>query len=212
MNFIKTFLSPSFFGLAALCFLLPFLEIKCTDKVLVSASGVELMTGKGFNLESPGDMLGEESKAEKSPKESKDIAPQPMMIITFLLSMVGIAVAFFSFRQKNVTSAILGFLGFLVMLIFKFTFESQMASAMSKTDGSGNSEVDKSAAMMREMIKVEFAPAFYGCLVLLLAAGVLGIYLKSNEVIPDENADLRAMLMKEQNTILDSPEEENFTS
>ncbi|PWN67923.1 hypothetical protein [Chryseobacterium oncorhynchi] len=186
-----------------LCFFFPFFLIKCGDTTLMSIKGTDLVTGvsqktmnermkESLKKSSPfGSAFGNnenqkssDSDSEYSPmgstnnkKDNENIAPNPFIIIAFLVAVAGIIVQLMkSIRKKYVYHIVFSLIGLASFLIFYITFQSKM-------EGLGNNKVGMGLGS-GVTISYGFGTAFYVCGILfflmLLFYGTYSYFLKND--------------------------------
>ncbi len=99
------------FALIIVCFMLPFVTVKCNK--------VEIAKLNGFNLIS-GYTVGDGSE------EAKKYDPEPFVLISFVLAVAGLVMAFLKFKGNKVASLVVSIIGFLSLLIFYFTIRNNV--------------------------------------------------------------------------------------
>jgi hypothetical protein len=103
------------FGLALLCFFLPFVQFSCTMQRNIGfpVTGIQLVTGTEIqNPQFDGPFGGPGGKSEKVPASG-------MAILAFLCTLGALGVCFVSLRQGTLLAAVLGGLGFVFLLLLK---------------------------------------------------------------------------------------------
>ncbi len=112
----------SVFGLAAICFLLPFVVVSCPDKGRASVTGVEIAFGATI-------------KGERFSTVTPDqhITPQPLAILALACAVGGIV---FSYLKKNpafvlCTAASAGGIALLVFLRNRITVQAHVLAGDS---------------------------------------------------------------------------------
>lgn len=118
-----------------------------------------------------------ESSSKETKKEKENIPPNPLIIITFLMAIAGIVVQLIkSVRKKYIYHIIFSIAGLASLLIFYWSFQSEMEGLGSNKLGMG----------MGDGISISygFGTAFYICgviyLLILLFYGVFSYYLKNS--------------------------------
>ncbi|WP_415328310.1 hypothetical protein [Chryseobacterium sp. MMS23-Vi53] len=120
-----------------------------------------------------------ESSKESTPtkKEKENIPPNPLIIVTFLMAVAGIVIQLIkSVRKKYIFHIIFSIAGLASLLIFYWSFQSQMEGLGSNNLGMGmGSDIS---------ISYGFGTAFYVCgiiyLLILAFFGVFSYYLKNS--------------------------------
>ncbi len=133
--------SPGFFGLIALCFLLPFLSITCTGSPIATLKGLDFVTGaevkideeiqenldfgEGFDTgisPSPGEVEEDISEGlEIEGAEDDRVDRNVFAIVALAAAILGIVLTLILKRRgRDLAAVILASLVFLSLLIFRF--------------------------------------------------------------------------------------------
>lgn len=99
---------------------------------------------------------------ERTMEEERIIDPQPLMVLIFSISLLGLSLGLFNLKEPHLLNAILGTVGLGSALYFMGTFKYDMAQSLS----SQASEV-----------QVIYGPAFFGMMTLLVLIIGLNAYL-----------------------------------
>lgn len=178
---MKRFLNSGLFGVAVLCFFLPFFNIKCNNAKIVTASGIELATGTNISPTVGGGML-DNAVREKSEENTKKMFEIPLLL-AFLTLLAGAIVTLVLAQKgrdkKNSQWAIYLSAGTLFLLL------AEAVSLMVQM-----SDLDNETGRLGGMITWHFDIGYW--LVLLISIGTI-VYniaeLKKLAEIPttDEN-------------------------
>lgn len=109
--------SPIVFIGVLIMFILPWVNISCQGKKVISINGIQMVTGT--TIETP-TMFGG--------KEKKKLGVDLFVILAFLMAVAGIVTGFIKLREKNIVSIILGILGVIWLLIFRGRTSQQIAN------------------------------------------------------------------------------------
>ena len=109
-------LSPAAFGLAVLCFLLPFTSLSCAGKPLGTASGFDIVTNTAFD---------ELKKDEK--EESSGINCAWLVTVAVILIIIGGLAALIKRTWGTIAAVITGALGIVSLLSFRWLLNHQIA-------------------------------------------------------------------------------------
>jgi hypothetical protein len=178
---MKRFLNSGLFGVAVLCFFLPFFNIKCNNTKIVTVSGVQMATGTRINPAGGGmfDRIGDTGSSSKESKEMFEI-PVLLALLTVLAgAIVTLVLAQKGRDRKNSQWAIYLSAGTLLLLL------AEAVSLMIQM-----SDLDKEATQLSGMITWHFDIGYW--LVVLISIGTV-VYnvmeLKKINAIPvtDEN-------------------------
>lgn len=118
-------ISPAVFGLALICFVLPFVTVSCNGQKVMSLSGIQLMTGT--SIEQPG-MFGGKGQAKK-------VDGEPVAIIAFIAGIAGLGLSFMKNRKSSIIPAGLGLIGLIMLLVIKIRLDGQVNIAGGATMG-----------------------------------------------------------------------------
>ena len=178
--FHNGWMSRSFLVIAALFFLLPFINIKCSGAKLASIKGIDLLTGgeikspkektdsSGYNwggntsgsLFSPG---GSDYIFEKG--DQKKLAPNVLAIISFSCIIMGLLFSFFKLRVPLIISGGFSLLGALTL----FFIQIQVDNAIETKIGPFNFSP----------IAFEFTTYYWSCIFLMALAAVFAFVRSS---------------------------------
>lgn len=139
--------SPAVFGIALICFFLPWLDVSCSGQKVITFSGIQLATGK--TIDGP-TMFGQ--------KQQKRIGGEPLAIIPLLATLAAIGLGFAKHRQGAIGPAVAGAIGALFLLLLK----AKIDDTVFRESGG--------------VLKVEYTGAFYLTLILYLAGIAIGVY------------------------------------
>ncbi|MCB0706216.1 MAG: hypothetical protein KDC34_12935 [Saprospiraceae bacterium] len=153
---MNNILSPTGFGLALLCFLFTFCEVKCSGDTVMKISGINMAFGTeptpaGILANEELDMDGDSDIAGESSGDMNIYA-----LIAFLAALSGL-VFFFLFQGKMyaLIGTTAGLLAFLCLLILQFNLGNDMD------------------AETKEMVVLQFKIPYWIALLSTLAVGVL---------------------------------------
>ncbi len=171
--------SPAVFGLAIICFFLPFTHISCQGERLATLTGIQLVTGttvgdpqtdsaqpNGYPFTRPGEMISTDREDEK-------IDPEPLAILALCSAIGGLCLSFVKDRSWTIAAAVAGGVGLIFLLLLKAKIDNDVLK-----EGEG-------------IIQVEYAFGFWLLLVLFLCAIGLNAYLclpesKEEQVLPTQ--------------------------
>src|SRR3990172_8569279 len=106
MENVKKF-SPAVFGLALLCFLLPFVSVSCQGQKIATFTGAQLVTGT--TLEQPGRFGGQ--------GEGRKIDREPIAIIALASGVLGLGFSFLRSKKSAIVPAVFGGIGLVTLLV-----------------------------------------------------------------------------------------------
>lgn len=165
---ISRFINAGGFAFILICFILPFISIKCNTTTLVTIKGYDMVFGKKNYLGvsdnpfgqkddnnttetiKPGTEITPDTSAEKE-DDDRNLEPSPFMIVLLLLAVAGIIVAFAArASQTGVAGLILSGMFLLALLVFVISM---------------NSEADKESSVMFGIIRIGYEIGFWLMLV-----------------------------------------------
>ena len=137
--------SPALFGIIAICFLLPFVAITCSNQELFELTGLDLVTGtdvgeddlsseftEGFNQLEEG-FGGEETTETSDSGEETAIPAEPAAIVALVLAILGLVAGFALKGDRGpLVSAVTGILGVLALLALRVMFKVEDPSATAE--------------------------------------------------------------------------------
>lgn len=112
-------ISSGAFGLAILCFLLPFVSVSCSGQKIVTFTGLQLVTGTSFN------------EPKQHANQSKKIKAEPFAVLALASGIIGIGFTFSRSKKSAATAAALGAIGLVMLLIL----QSNLRDALLKEGG-----------------------------------------------------------------------------
>ncbi|MEO6167627.1 MAG: hypothetical protein ABIO46_15895 [Chitinophagales bacterium] len=184
---LKTkFISPSGFGAVIICFILPFLNLKCNEVNLATVKGVELVSGSRLKLQRNLDLpsIGkDESKQLDLEMEDQNIDRNYFAVAALLLAIGGLVLSFLLFLQKEMIMSTIGLGGGLALLLMRIQIDS---SIEKQTHGVSN-----------YIIHIDYVYGYWLAIVFFL---VVGVYNMSQHIdnlqkkagrMDDESVDSR---------------------
>lgn len=157
--------SPAVFGLAIICFFLPFTHISCSGQRFATLTGIQLVTGttigdsetdsaqsNGYPFTRPGETISTDRKDEK-------IDPEPLAIFALCSAIAGLCLSFVKDKNWTIAAAVAGGVGLIFLLLLKAKIDNDVLK-----EGEG-------------IVQVEYAFGFWLLLVLFLSAIGLNAYL-----------------------------------
>ena len=140
--------SPAVFGIALICFLLPWVNFSCQGYKVASFTGLQLVTGTTIQQQ---DMFGE--------TKNYKIKSEPLAVAVLLVTIVGFVLSFLKSAKSSLITSIVGVLAFVLLLLFKSKIDTD---AVNQSQG---------------MIQAEYAIGFWLALILFIAAAALNGYI-----------------------------------
>lgn len=140
-------LSSTIFGIALICFFLPWVNVSCQNQKVASFTGIQLVTGT--TVEEP-QMFG--------PKKERKINGEPLAILSFLSVIAGFALGFLKDKKGTTGPAIAGGIGIILLLLLKSKLDNDI---LRETGG---------------MLQVDYEVGFYLTLISFLSAIGINIY------------------------------------
>jgi len=173
-------LSPAVFGLAIICFFLPFTHISCSGERVVTLTGVQLVTGTTIGdpetdfAQTNGGPLIRPSDVKPQDREDEKIDPEPLAIFALCSAIAGLCLSFVRDKKWTIATAIAGAVGLILLLLLKAKIDNDVLK-----EGEG-------------ILQVEYALGFWLLLVLFLCAIGLNAYLylpesKEEQVLSTES-------------------------
>jgi hypothetical protein len=150
-------ISPALFGVALICFFMPFVSLSCEQRQITSFTGIELAIGK--KIKSPS-LFGQ-------PRKEREIPSEPLAAMALLSGVVGLGTSFIKAKKSAVVSAGAGTAGFILLLMVKAKIDDAVVK-----QGSG-------------IILASYGFGFWLTFLLFLSATVLNLYSlieKDNQV------------------------------
>lgn len=145
-------ISPAIYGLAFICFFLPFSHLSCQGEKIATFTGVQLVTGT--TIESP-EMFSKE-------RENRQVEPEPLAILAFLCTFGGAGLSLLiKGKRGTVVSAIIGGLGLISLLFLKAKIDNEVLR-----EGEG-------------VLQVEYGIGFWLALLLFITAIGFNVFLFS---------------------------------
>ncbi len=100
--------SPAIFGLILICFFLPFMNLSCENRELISLTGVQVATGTTIQTPS---FLGQQLP-QKIPAE-------PLASLALVSACVGLGTSFLRSNKNTIIPAAVGGIGAVLLLVIK---------------------------------------------------------------------------------------------
>ncbi|HPF00270.1 MAG TPA: hypothetical protein PKY63_06350 [Bacteroidales bacterium] len=102
------------FALIIICFLLPFVTVKCGNYEIAKMNGIHLATGTQIEADSD--------------EEPYNINPDIFIISSMILAVAGLIMAFLKFRGNTIASLIVSVLGLAALVYFYFHIRKDIPS------------------------------------------------------------------------------------
>ncbi|MBN1634093.1 MAG: zinc ribbon domain-containing protein [Ignavibacteria bacterium] len=117
MNVLK-FFNPVLFIILIVCFFLPFVQVSCGNKILVEASGMDIVTGTDYSED--------KDKDENETKDSDNY--RYIMIIAFGITLVGLVLSAFPLIKSmdivtkifNISMAVISLFSFILLILYVY--------------------------------------------------------------------------------------------
>lgn len=149
-------ISPALFGIAIICFFLPFVTVSCGGQKVMSLTGIQLATGT--TIEQPS-IYGQ--------KQTQKINGEPLAIFAILSAFVGLCVSVMTIKKNNIIVALISGTGAGLLLLLKSKMDNDIL-----TQGQG-------------VLQTGYAIGFWLAFLFQAAIMVLNVFLLSenkNEV------------------------------
>jgi len=145
--------SPAMFGLALLCFFLPFTHISCQGERVATLSGLQLATGSQID----GPDMSFVGGARRS--SGQRVGFEPLAILALLSALGGLGISFLKNRPGRFGSAVAGGIGFLAFVFLKLKIDREI---LQQGDG---------------ILQAQYGGGFYLGMLVFLCAAVLHVIL-----------------------------------
>lgn len=143
---IKKF-SPAIFGIALICFFLPFINVSCSGQKIGSLTGIQLVTGTTIEQS---DLWGK--------KQVQKVDGEPLAIAAFISVFAGLGLSFIKARKGSIAPAVIGAAGVILLLLLKSKIDNEVLR-----QGGG-------------MIQVNYGVGFWLTFMSFLSAGVFNAF------------------------------------
>ncbi len=188
---IKNFttIRPAILALAALCFLLPMFNIKCSspmggDLKIANVSGSSLVIGGSINTKKDFESQMKknensifdksvEKNVQKNTTSKKDIKSNIFAIISLLCTIAALILCFLEFTNKNLIVGISSVLCFVCLVILAFTIKKHLGFSV----GTKESLIDVDLGILM----VEPAIGFYLISLFALGASLISYLFYKND-------------------------------
>lgn len=141
--------SPAVFGIALICFFLPWVNLSCQGQHIASLTGLQLVTGMTIHQAEGMFSKGKEEKLDS----------EPLAVVVLISTILGFALSFLKSRKSSLITSIVGFVGFILLLLLKSKIDN---AAISEGQG---------------IIQIGYAIGFWLLLLLFIGAIALNSYL-----------------------------------
>jgi len=146
-------ISPAIFGVALICFFLPFVNVSCGGHKVASFTGIQLVTGT--TIKQPGTF---------EQKQTQRLKGEPLAIFAFLSVIVGLGLSLLKTKKSPIVTAIIGGIGAVMLLLLK----SKMDNDVLKQTGG--------------MVQLEYTIGFWLTFLLNLSAAGLNAFFAKQKV------------------------------
>ncbi len=134
-------LSPALFGVALICFVLPFITVSCQGARLMNVTGMQLVTGMA--VEQPG---------ISAQRQVKRVGPEILAVIAFVAGIAGLALGFLPSTRRTLLSVIMAGTAVLALLLLKLKIDND---ALRESSG---------------LLQIDFAAGYWMAVIFYLAA------------------------------------------
>ncbi len=117
---ISKFVNTGAFAIILICFLLPFLSIKCNNTTLVEFKGYDLVVGKKFAIKNPAENFGKSEK-EMGSQEQKKLEINWFMVILLASVVCGGVLSLLQVGKKRIAEifcASTGLVSLILLVVF----------------------------------------------------------------------------------------------
>jgi len=150
-------LSPGFYVIIILLFLLPFVNLSCSGQTIMSLTGFQLITGTEY---SENEMFGQNMMGQMNNErvcEKKEVNAEPMALFAFLAAVVGLVFSFIRKKGTALVCVIVSVLGTLFLILLKVSIDGDAQLQMSG----------------QSIIKLEYQPAYWLSIVFFILSAVV---------------------------------------
>jgi phosphatidylserine synthase len=109
--------SPAIFGIAIVCFLLPWVNFSCQGQHVATFTGLELVTGTTI-----------QQQGTFGQSQNKKANPEPLAIAVLLLTVLGLALSFQKGGKASLIPTIVGALTLILLFLLKSKIETDAAN------------------------------------------------------------------------------------
>jgi hypothetical protein len=148
-------ISPAIFGIALICFVLPFVTVSCQGQKLATLTGIQLITGTTIKQPS---MTGK--------KQVQKVRGEPLAALVFLCVAAGMGLSCLKGKKSAIAPAVTGGIGLILLLLLKIKLDRDIFR-----EGEG-------------ILQLEYGAGFWFVLILLLFAIGLNFYLMQGKTLP----------------------------
>jgi hypothetical protein len=164
MEGLKEKLNPIVFGVAALCFLLPFFKLSCGDMEFASLTGLQMVTGTQIETPQMGEgMTLEGAEGTGTMEQELNFEGSPFALAALVACVLGF---FFGFANSNFSRglrAVLGAVGAVALIALKVGIDGDVTS---KGEG---------------IVKASAGFGWWGAVALMCAAFIFNLYREKRE-------------------------------
>jgi lysylphosphatidylglycerol synthetase-like protein (DUF2156 family) len=105
------------FAVGVICFILPFVQISCDGKKMMSMTGVQLVTGSEMK--------------DPMTEKTKKIPAEPLAVVTLLAMLAGAGLSISAKRGSAISSAVAGGVAAIAMLVLKTRMDAEVTKQAS---------------------------------------------------------------------------------
>jgi hypothetical protein len=162
-NFFKRYgrwVSPSAFGIAVICFSMPFMGIKCAEERLVTVSAYDVAVGGVY----PKHLEGKTEEVDEKDKDDVKFEPANILM-SFALPLLLLAAFCAIWRNKLglALTLLCGGLAGLLTIAFRILSSLSFAASIKPSEG----DIDLSA-----LVRLDWRYGFW-CILIFCAAGLI---------------------------------------
>jgi hypothetical protein len=129
-------ISPAFFIIVVISFLLPFVRITCDGQEMAKMTGLDLATGAEVKVPGMEEEAGEAEEGEVTIKPS-DREPEPLAIAALACAIVGIVLGIATAKKAPILPGIMGIVGIVMLVLLRFSLEGDMGEMPTEEGMSG---------------------------------------------------------------------------
>jgi hypothetical protein len=121
-DMISKFINAGSFALILLCFLLPFLSVKCNNNTIEEFKATDFVFGTEYKIKSPADhsaatQEGIKNSEEIGSEENGKLETNGFMIALFIIVALGIIVSFLKIKKGRISAIITSGVGLLLLIL-----------------------------------------------------------------------------------------------
>lgn len=125
---ISKLINTSSFALILVCFLLPFISIRCNDTTLAEFKGYHLVTGKEYTIKSPVKEAQNNTADDMGNEEKGELKTNWLMVVVLVIAVVGMTIPLTRLKDRRTPQIILSVTGILSLIILVILIGNELES------------------------------------------------------------------------------------